>query len=364
MCESLGVQASPFGSDYPSCRARLLAALERVPPTWHDRIQHPLRGPSGQRLFVDLAWFGPRDAQTVVVLLSGTHGIEGQCGSGISVDAIESAILGQLPSSHAVLVVHAINPWGFAWDRRCNEDGVDLNRNFIDFAQPWPTNPGFAALAELLVPREFEGPQREAGDAELLGLLAKLGPGAIAGGQYEFPRAPFYGGETTTWSNRCMRTIARRLIGRERVVLIDYHSGLGERGQGQLIAAPRDLEDPISRLELAEAERLWGKAVVPIDSPKTIAYATHGDLLLGVRAELGDQVGMVIAIAHEFGTLPAPQVLRALCNDHWLWAHADLGDPRAASVHAAMRDAFGPADEQWRASVLGEARVVLERALA
>ncbi len=359
VCESLGVFASPFGSDYPSCRARLLAAFERVRPSWHETHQHPLRGRSGERLFVDVAWFGPRDARTVLVLLSGTHGIEGRCGSGIGIDTIESGLVDGLPSSFAVLVIHAINPWGFAWDRRCNEDGVDLNRNFVEFTQPLPESPDFDRVAELLVPSELEGPTREAGDAQLLAVLGELGPGAIAGGQYKFALAPFYGGETSTWSNRRLRAIVRSLIGRERVVLIDYHSGLGERGRGQLIAAPRDE----GQREFAEAERLWGAAVVPVDAPGTIAYATHGDLLIGVRAELGERVGSLVAIAHEFGTLPLQRVLRTLCNDHWLWAHADLGHAQAAGIHAAMRDAFGPDDPQWQASVLTEARVVIERVL-
>lgn len=355
------MSASPFGSDYSSCRARLLDAVEDARPSWRDAILHPLRGRSGERLFVDLAWFGPIDARAVLVLLSGTHGIEGRCGSGISVATIRSGLPAELPSSTALLIIHAINPWGFAWDRRCNEDGVDLNRNFVDFTRTAPESPGFERFADLLVPAEFAGARREADDATLLGLLAQQGPGAIARGQYRFPRAPFYGGEAATWSNRRLRTIVRSLAERERVVLIDYHSGLGERGRGQLIATPS--EDPASQLEHAEAHRLWGAAVVPIDAPGTIAYATHGDLLAGVRSEIGARVGSLVAIAHEFGTLPAPHVLRALCDDHGLWAHADLSDARAPDIHAAMRDAFGPEDPDWQASVLAEARVIIERAL-
>jgi hypothetical protein len=352
-----------FGSDYASCRARLLGAVERARASWSDAILHPLRGRSGERLFVDLAWFGSLEAAKVVVLLSGTHGIEGRCGSGISVDAIDSGLVGELPSDTAMLIVHAINPWGFAWDRRCNEDGVDLNRNFVDFEQTLPENPGFERLVDLLVPLDFDGPGRTADEARLLGLLAELGPGPIARGQYRFARAPFYGGEVPTWSNRRLRTIARSLIDRERVVVIDYHSGLGERGRGQLIAAASPDQHPASLPDYAEARRLWGDAVVPIDAPGTIAYATHGDLLAGLRTELGARVGSLVAIAHEFGTLPAPQVLRALCDDHWLWARADLADERAPGIHAAMRDAFGPDDPEWQASVLAEARSIVERAL-
>ena len=30
-----------------------------------------------------------------------------------------------------VVIVHAVNPYGFACGRRFNEDGVDLNRNVL-----------------------------------------------------------------------------------------------------------------------------------------------------------------------------------------------------------------------------------------
>ena len=37
-----------------------------------------------------------------------------------------------------VVLLHAINPWGFSWARRVTEDNVDLNRNFRDFSRPAP----------------------------------------------------------------------------------------------------------------------------------------------------------------------------------------------------------------------------------
>ncbi len=48
-----------------------------------------------------------------------------------------------VPDDLAVVLIHAINPYGFAWIRRVNEDNVDLNRNCIDFGAAIPENPGY-----------------------------------------------------------------------------------------------------------------------------------------------------------------------------------------------------------------------------
>ncbi len=36
------------------------------------------------------------------------------------------------------LLIHALNPYGFAWTRRVTEDNVDLNRNFVDHDKGYP----------------------------------------------------------------------------------------------------------------------------------------------------------------------------------------------------------------------------------
>ena len=42
---------------------------------------HPEYGPNGEELATDVAYFGDRDAQRLLVLVSGVHGVEGFSGS-------------------------------------------------------------------------------------------------------------------------------------------------------------------------------------------------------------------------------------------------------------------------------------------
>ena len=46
---------------------------------------HPLKGPEGEELATDVAWFGPEDAGKLLVMVSGVHGVEGFSGSATQV---------------------------------------------------------------------------------------------------------------------------------------------------------------------------------------------------------------------------------------------------------------------------------------
>ena len=65
-----------------------------------------------------------------------------------------------------MLLVHAINPHGFAWLRRTTEEGVDLNRNCVGFAPP-PANHAYAELADAFVPPDLGPETLAAADAVL-----------------------------------------------------------------------------------------------------------------------------------------------------------------------------------------------------
>src|SRR5690606_23379879 len=105
----------------------------------------------------DIARIGPADAERVLLLVSGTHGVEGYCGSGCQLALLDLGVFDRLPEGTAVVLVHAINPYGFAWRQRLTEGHVDLNRNFVDFAKPLPENPDYNVLDPYLIPAELGG---------------------------------------------------------------------------------------------------------------------------------------------------------------------------------------------------------------
>ena len=77
--------AESFSATYDEARSRFLDAACAAGGAL-ERIAHPERGPDGKDLSTDVAWWGPTDAERVLVLISGTHGVEGYCGSGAQLD--------------------------------------------------------------------------------------------------------------------------------------------------------------------------------------------------------------------------------------------------------------------------------------
>ena len=206
----------PLTADFASSRTELLerAAAAGASATAHP---HPMAGPGGTGLAADTVWLGPEDAPSVVLVVSGTHGVEGYAGSALQRTWLRDADPAR-PDGVAVCLLHALNPYGFAWVRRVNEDNVDLNRNFVDFADP-PANDGYDRIAHLLVPEHWDEQTQASTTAGLLAVADEHGFAAfqewVTGGQYRHPDGLFYGGTAPTWSHRLLDDLCRgRLAGR------------------------------------------------------------------------------------------------------------------------------------------------------
>ncbi len=72
-------------------------------------------------------------------------------------------------------MLHAVNPYGFSHLRRVNEDNVDLNRNFRDFAQPLPVNAAYAEVHALLAAAHVAAGAGHREAARRLGRAARPG---------------------------------------------------------------------------------------------------------------------------------------------------------------------------------------------
>ena len=139
-----------FSADYGQARMKFVEAAKAQGGEL-QRIAHPARGPDGADLSMDIAWLGDRSASKVLVTFSGVHGVEGFFGSGVQTEWLRRNENRRVPQDTAALLVHAVNPYGFAWLRRTNEDNVDLNRNWIDFDRPLPANERYKEMRRISV---------------------------------------------------------------------------------------------------------------------------------------------------------------------------------------------------------------------
>jgi hypothetical protein len=322
---------------------------------------HAHKGVEGEALAMDVATLGNPAAPELLFTMSGTHGAEGYCGSGAQLALFENAALRQRIATGTLQLVqlHALNPHGFSFTRRVNEDNVDLNRNFIDFAQAPPINTGYAQLHPNLLPAQW--PPTEANEAVLQAYAARHGTmglqQAISGGQYAFADGLFYGGRGMTWSNKTLRHILTQLRHAsphtQRLYWIDFHTGLGPTGYGERIYAARD-----DAQELAFNRNVWGEKLTSFhDGSSTSAP------LVGVNSQaIIDVFGhaQLACIALEYGTVPMERVMFALRADHWLAMQPNPAPALVEATRSAVRAAFYVQTDAWKQDIVQQAHEAVD----
>ncbi len=351
-----------FSRSYAEARQKFRDAAQAAGATLTE-FPHPTkRGCADEELAMDVAWVGDAEATRFVLVTSAMHGVEGYCGSGAQVAMLGDAALLQdyADAGVALLLVHAVNPYGFSHMRRVNEDNVDLNRNFMDFSAPLPQNAPYAEVAPLLLPEQW--PPSGADQASLMKTVAEKGlpwyQAAVSAGQYQFPDGLFFGGSKASWSNYTLRRIlARYGAGREALRWLDIHTGLGPWGYGEPIYMGPDNAEQIGR-----ARAIWGSHVTSIYDGSSTSANLSGMAWLAVPETVPtlDYAG----IAVEFGTLPVTEVLEALRGDHWLHLHPEADEGQRNLIRQAMWHAFyGDADD-WREGVVEQVREAAVKALS
>ena len=350
-----------FAPTYAAARAGFLEGVRRLGIAPESHVHPTARGAQDEALAMDAALAGDPEGASLLVVTAGTHGVEGFCGSGCqrALLADDDLLRRATSGGVAILLVHAVNPYGFSHLRRANEDNVDLNRNFVDFAAPRELNEAYATLHDLLVPVEW--PPTEAIRTELAAREAAMGSPAfravVTSGQGVRADGLFYSGAKPTWSNLTLRDIVRRYgAGRKRVGWIDVHTGLGPPGHGEKIFAGRN-----DAAELARSRAWYGADVTSYYDGGSASAEVKGPVPTCVYEEC--PAAEPTSIALEYGTRPMETVLGAIRGDHWLHTHPDAPAAMRAAIKQAMHEAFYVDTDEWRGMVLGQARTAFLQAV-
>ncbi len=341
-----------FSQSYAEARGKFIAAAEAAQLDVQSHA-HPMLGRDGEPLAMDVARDGPQDARSLLIVSSACHGVEGFCGSGVQTMLLRDAAWREAAHTAgvAVLYIHALNPYGFSWWRRTTHENVDLNRNFHDFSQPLPANPGYDELAAALVPAHWP-PSDEVNAfttryAQQHGMPALQA--AVSGGQYDHPQGLFYGGRNPTWSHVTLRHVLRDHATRcARLGWIDLHTGLGPSGVGERIFACRDEAAALQR-----ARAWWGDKVTSIYDGSSTSAPLKGLMWESAYQECGQ--AEYTAIALEYGTLPILAMIEALRADQWAEMHPDAPAAQLAAIKRQTRDAFYTDTDVWKQRIAEQA---------
>jgi predicted deacylase len=315
----------------------------------------------GKPLFLDTATIGQRAAKSALLLISGTHGVEGYFGSGAQTGLLRKGLAGRALKNAKIVLLHALNPFGFSWDRRMNEDNADVNRNFVDHASP-PENTAYDSLAEEIAPKDISAETMKRANEKLRAYAEKHGAfalqEAISRGQYNHADGIYFGGLSESWSAAMLKDVFREeLAGVESLTVIDFHTGLGDCGAAEMITEHLPATDAY-----AKAKSMWGALVRSSEAGESLSAPLTGTIDQAMMAWMkGKQLTFA---ALEVGTAPLRQVFQALQRDNWLHAHGRLDDSRAGAIKQEIRAAFYPDTTDWKASVFGAAEKTVAAAIA
>lgn len=347
-----------FATSYADARERFRVAAAGLTL---QSYRCPATGIDDEPLSMDVARYGAQDASAVLLVTSGCHGVEGFCGSGVQVALLQDATLREVAARYgvAIVMVHAVNPWGFSHWRRVTQEGVDLNRNFVDFERPLPQNLGYDAIARALVPDHWPP------DSNAEGVLAAYEQAhgeaamreALTGGQFHHPEGLYYGGTSPTWSHRTLRLVLWQHAARaQRLAWIDIHTGLGDPGRAERIWAGRDDDAGVHR-----AKAWWGPFVTALHDGSSSSPPLNGTMWHAAYQECPQ--AEYTGIALEFGTVPHAQTVHALRADHWAAAHPEASPAQRGAARAAMHEAFFVDTIEWKRAVIAQAAEAARQAV-
>lgn len=353
-----------FSDSYASASARVRAAAARFGAS-STRFPIAHRGPDGEELAMDAIRIGDPNADRVVVVSSGLHGVEGFLGS-----AVQNMLLHNLAPSlesdndPALILLHAVNPYGFAWLRRVNENNVDLNRNFPTHGQRYQGCPdGYWQVDDLINPKS--APQWDFFYPRVAEKVVRFGfdalKQAVVNGQYECPQGLFYGGDTPNSSVAILEHALPELIGSaEQVLHVDIHTGLGRWGEFKLLL---DAEGAASESDC------WQRfsSAFPSDRVEAVNGGKDDNPVVGslgewCRERFSDCTYDVVCA--EFGTYPALKVLAALREENRAHHWGGLGEQDTWRAKRILTEIFAPRHSGWRSKAVHDGVAIVARAVA
>lgn len=361
----------PFSSSYAEARDRFVAAATAAGGEVKTYRNPGAKGPNKETLTLDTAWFGPTDAATVLMNTCGVHGAEGYAGSAAQLNWIQNGRPAALPPNVAVLLVHAVNPFGFAWGLRGTENNVDLNRNWLDFGQALPENELYDRVHPLLCPKRVDDKAVARLLREGAQLISRHGQwaleDAISRGQYTHPDGFHFGGRKAEWSTATLqKIIATDLSQAQQIGFMDWHTG--PVGDGDLIflcfSPPRS---PAFR----QAERWWGRAALAQDHVDALwgskRPSRRGIIFWGVEQALGADrtcAGAVIEFRSSLPKMNAADALRVSMLERWLRFEGGLDAKEASQYLTEIREDYAPMRPSFRANVLANSLRAYDQAIS
>ena len=361
-----------FPSSYEDSRSRFLASLHLIRQKWQStQLQtHPLK--NFPDLSIDWLWAQAHKKETLVIISTAEHGIEGYVGYALMKIFIEEFAPHLDPENTGLLLIHGLNPWGMKHHRKVNENSVDLNRNFVFDGKFDPAiNPQFHLIKDLINPQthiQSYGFENIKFWSRLVKALFTVGIATVTKaallGQHHTPHGFYYGGTTYQEGTVVAMELYRRALEEYRsVIQIDMHTGYGPRDQMSIIMSPLD------HMSSKEAS---GKFSYPLVLKITAEefYDISGDMA-AYYYELRNKHfpdKQLFACGFEFGTfgsslLARIRSLRAMVFENQMHWYGAKSERLAHRIHREFEELYFPAEKKWQQKALADGRQAFDGVL-
>ncbi|WP_204415160.1 M14 family metallopeptidase [Bacillus tianshenii] len=360
-----------FKNSYEEARIAFRGHLAKIKENWPKAVLTSHKIGEEQDNTVDMIYSEAlTDNRQVLFFTSGEHGIEGYAGAAVIHLFVDEYLDSIDPDTTGICMIHALNPWGMRHFRRVTENNVDLNRNYLydPDTVPKDVNQTYAQEKELFLPNGKIMDVKE----EKATLYARLAEGAAKAsysamkeakgmGQFKFERGVYYGGSKEEESTCFLKSIQRKLLSAyQRVIHMDWHTALGPTNEVTMLVSeldPRNEEElkslfPLENIQTFTPEKVKGDSTNHFHKLKNEEYPeTH---LFSALFEFGTFGEGIKAELREFTTI--------ILENHLYWEGAEKEED-IRWIRSEFQKMFYPEDEEWRQSVLNEARLAMKAVL-
>jgi hypothetical protein len=274
--------------------------------------------------------------------------VEGYAGSAIQTGILKRLSAYSLPGDTAVVMLHVVNPWGMAWDRREDDENIDLFRNFIYCEPPFAENSLYDQLDAAINPLEWTGTIRDEAERALAQFIYARGEDSfisvVRTGQHNHPKGLTYHGQGPSWSKRCVDEIATQFIcAGARIANLEIHTSWGKPDECLAISYAAPGSDKLARTIRWVKTPLYLPGADPlIPSHPFTPFESLERLIPGVE---------VTALVMECGTYDGEMPLECDRQNNFVFTRGDPCSALGLQARQSMRRYCYPDSIEWKAMV-------------
>ncbi|KHE71563.1 M14 family metallopeptidase [Halobacillus sp. BBL2006] len=360
-----------FNTTYEQSRQTFRNHLSTIKKKWPEATLSTKKIGKEQDNTIDVIYSEANSSnEQVLFFTTGEHGIEGYTGATVThlfvneyLDGIDEEITG-------ICLVHAINPWGMRNFRRVTENNVDLNRNYFfePDSVPENVNENYAKESQIFQPNEkvkdVKKEKTELYEQLSKGMMREGYSGikkAKSMGQFEFERGVYYGGAEQEESAKYLKAWQRKLLSDyPRVIHMDWHTALGPTNEITMVVSEHDEREEDEMKEQYRMENIEKFTPEKVKGDSTNYFHK-------LKKEVNPDTYLFSAL-FEFGTFGTSrkaelrEFTTIILENQLYWKGAEQEEDRQW-ILKEFQNMFYPDDEEWRESVLKEARLGIESIL-